>query len=609
MMIKTIPIIKLGAAGLFALSLGACVGINDDDKSSSSTAPSSVPVSSESSPIAVSSILPSSSSMPSSSSEVSSSSVVMISSSSVVSSSSETSNSSSEVSSSSKVSSSSEVMSSSSEATDCSSVDTTAGENFYTSPVKCVDCHGTFDGMVFPGGTALPRAIDPNSLTKTTNAELADYLRDNMAAGFNQSCNGDADCNNRALELAKYINQLSNDTTWCDGLEASSSSISSSSIPAADPVVLYAVNAGGQGHTAQDGTVFVGDGYFEDGNLGSTDNTFQNTQDQPLFKTERWGEFTYNFPLKDGSYDIALYMGESWFTVHPDAPQGGSRLFDVFAEDNVVIDDYNPLDFVSGVEAHIIERNGVQVVDGNLTLKFVPSVDQAGIRAIVVKGLEGNKLPYEPDLGTAGTAPVPADCSGNSTVEDQDFVLFDGSQVSDASGAGFSQRIELHGGWVASEVWANGASLALEDAAGSKAIAYSNAGIFTGFKLSPPSLFGEVRAFKFSGVDIYLDYVTNDAENNLPTFGLRVNYEGEQNPDGPGGASTAQWAVDENNQRPFSTQSKSCSLLKLKAPLNWNWDAPGNMSNKLIWEVKEGWDNGDKMRIRRIVFKDFEYAQ
>ena len=187
------PLAKaIATASLLSVGLSACVAGDGDQSSSTQT--SAAPSSEAQSSSVMSSVAPSSSSVMSSSS--------------------------------------SSVMSSSSEAVaDCSDVDTTAGENFYLSgPVNCTGCHGTYDGNTFPGGTALPRAIDPNALTATNNADLADYIAQNMANVFGQSCGADAACIERAEEISKYINKLSNNTEWCAG-DTSSEAASSSSQP------------------------------------------------------------------------------------------------------------------------------------------------------------------------------------------------------------------------------------------------------------------------------------------------------------------------------------------------------------------------------------------
>lgn len=575
---------------LLSLGLAACTAKPEDQTSSNAGNISSVTVSSVA--VSASSVI-SLSSLP-----ISSSSLAALSSSSV-----KVSSSSMPMSSSSTPKSSSSVASSSAPALDCSSINVTSGEtSFNNGPVDCNQCHGTFNGDIFPG---VVRKIDPNALTETTSAQLAKYIEDKMAKGYRQSCNNDAACVERAKEMAKYINRLSDSTDWCAGLVGSnSSSATSSSVASVKMVDLYAINAGGNAITTEDGTQFSADFYTSGGNVGKLTDLYNingvRQQDLDLYRTERWGKFTYNFPLKDGTYDVKLYIMEGWF-----GPQTGRRVFDVRAENKVIVNDLDPLAVAGHDVPHIVEVKAIKVSDGKLTLDFEASVDQASIRAIVVRGPEGSKLPYEADMGTVGTAPVPSDCTGGSAATANDFVVFDGAQTAAIA----SRTLGLHGNWKLQEVWDANALFALENVTNGKAIAYSNARQYTGFKLAPPSGMSGPMAFSFDSIELHIDYVTSDAANNLPKFGVRLNYEGEAAPDSPNNDGTRVWLVNANNQEPYSTQSKSCNMLKITPPQGRSWTAAGNMGTKLILEVKTGWDNADKLRIRRMVFKNFQYKK
>lgn len=579
------PLAKaVATASLLSVGLSACVAGNDGQSSSTQT--SIAPSSQAQSSSVMSSVAPSSSSVMSSSS-----SSVAPSSSSVMSSSS---------------------VAVSSEAADCSDVDTTAGENFYSSgPVNCTGCHGTFNGSIFPGGTALPRAIDPNGLTKTTNLDLADYIAGNMAKGFNQNCNGEAACVERADEIAKYINKYSNNTEWCVGesssvaAPASSSSVASSnsSVGSADFEVLYAVNAGGNAVTSQDGIDFEGDFYVKGGTAGGpannlgfvpwADGATVPNQDLDLFRYERWGESTYNFPLKAGSYNVTIYMLEGYSMI----TGPGQRVFDVLAEGQLVANDVDIYASAGARDiAYSLSIEGIQVDDGNLTLDFAKVVEQPSIRAIIVEGAPDSKLPYIPDPGTIGSAPVPSDCSGASAVTDNDFVLFDGGDLDPVSGG----IISLHGNWVLDEAWAvpQGARLEVKDTADGSAISYSNAGIFTGFKFTPPNAFGARSPFKVSGVDLWVQ-----VNSGSPQFGLRVIKPGEN--EGNGGASTTTWMRNSNGQQDL-TPSTSCQLMSLSMPQGW--DVNNQNADRFILEVKNNWNNSHVLQVRRMVIKGFSYA-
>ena len=329
------------------------------------------------------------------------------------------------------------------------------------------------------------------------------------------------------------------------------------------------------------------------GNIGTTGDDIQNTQDQVLFNTERWGSFTYELPLKEGSYDITLFLAETYFG----PAQAGNRVFDIEAEGSVILDDFDPLVTVGHDAAYQIDIDDIQVNDGKLTLDFVPSKDQASLRGLVVRGIEGNTLPQDPDaLGTVGDGPVPSDCGQNIPVGTDDFVLFDGGDAFSVS----NDTIELHQSWILNEVWAapQGAKIDIVDTVDGQAISYSNAGIFTGYKMTPPLAFGEQRHFHLSGVDLWVE--TN---KDMPEFGLRVIKPGEN--EGNGGASTTTWVRNSNGQQDFAT-TPGCELLSLTMPSNW--DNANQEAKRFILEVKNGWNTTHELRVRRMVIKGFKYA-
>lgn len=580
------PLAKaVATASLLSVGLSACVAGNGDQSSSTqmSTAPSSEAQSSS----VMSSVAPSSSSVMSSSS-------------------------------SSVAPSSSSVMSSSSEAAaDCSSIDTSVGENIYLNDTSggltCKTCHGEFDSSkaIFDGAV---RKIDPNNfLEPLAQSDLEAYIAGNMAAGKDKACT-DAACEARAEELAKYILSKSSDSSWCESFTESSSSTpvsssssvasSSSSVPSTDFEVLYAINAGGSAVSTQGGIDFEGDFYVSGGTAGGpannlgyvpwSDGTVVPNQDLDLFRTERWGESTYNFPLKDGSYNVTVYMLEGYNMIQ--AP--GQRVFDVLAEGQLVADDVDIYALAGARDiAYSMSFDGIQVNDGNLTLEFTKVVEQPSIRAIIIEGAPGSKEEYVPDPGSVGSATVPAGCSGNATLTDNDFVLFDGISAFSVMG----DTIDLHGNWKLDEAWAvpQGAKIEVKSTADGAAISYSNAGIFTGFKFSPPSAFGGRSPFKISGVDLWVQ-----VNSGSPQFGLRVIKPGEF--EGNGGASTTTWMRNSSGQQDL-TPSTSCQLMSLTMPQGW--DVNSQNADRFILEVKNNWNNSHELQVRRMVIKGFSYAQ
>lgn len=584
---KLLPLAKaVASASLLSVGLSACVAGNGDQSSSTqtSTAPSSEAQSSS----VTSSVAPSSSSVMSSSSSVAPSSSSVMSSSSVA---------------------------VSSAAADCSEKVALGSSIYNASGFSCATCHGAANGPVTSGEGMMGGPIDTlNAPYEGSQAsQVSDELNVFIASYMGNFLPGAVDKAVEAEAVAAYLYDAAG-SNWCaKGAESSSSAApvssssvasSSSSVASTDFEVLYAINAGGSAVSTQGGIDFDGDFYVTGGTAGGpannlgyvpwSDGTVVPNQDLDLFRTERWGESTYNFPLKDGSYNVTIYMLEGYNMIQ--AP--GQRVFDVLAEGQLVADDVDIYALAGARDiAYSMSFDGIQVNDGNLTLEFTKVVEQPSIRAIIIEGAPGSKEEYVPDPGSVGSATVPAGCSGNATLTDNDFVLFDGISAFSVAGG----TIDLHGNWKLDEAWAvpQGAKIEVKSTADGSAISYSNAGIFTGFKFTPPSAFGSRSPFKITGMDLWVQ-----VNSGSPQFGVRVIKPGED--EGNGGASTTTWMRNSNGQQDL-TPSTSCQLMSLTMPQGW--DVNSQNANRFILEVKNNWNNSHELQVRRMVIKGFSYAQ
>ncbi len=357
-------------------------------------------------------------------------------------------------------------------------------------------------------------------------------------------------------------------------------------------MVLYAVDAGsfGADFTASDGTKFTRDRFFTQGMTGTTADPIAQTTDDVVYQSERWGVFNYNFPLNAGTYDVIVHMIESY---HGANGVAGNRSFDVEVEGDVRINDFNPLAAAGHDVAHKIELKGVEVTDGMLTLDFIPSMGEANVAAIVVKGLAGS-IPEEPEEPEAPA--VPMGCTGNSTVGANDYVLFDGGTLP----AVVSDTIALDDGWMVDEAWDPGTLYVFSAGTGSSGISFGNAGVFHGFKFTPPSTGGQRQKFDLTGADIYVQLNRSNPNAPLPTYGLRVIKPGEF--EGNGGAPTTTWMRGSNGNQDI-TATTACQLVTLTMPQGWN--SGNTYANRFIWEMKSNWNTADRIIIRRIVLKNF----
>jgi hypothetical protein len=150
--------------------------------------------------------------------------------------------------------------------------------------------------------------------------------------------------------------------------------------------IRYHVNAGGDAFVAEDGTYFEADQAYLNGGWGYTagsvyavSDSIAGTNDDALYQSERYGNYSYRFTLPDGEYDAVFHFAEIYFN------NPGSRLFSVEMED-IPISALTSYDIYAdaGHDAAIRKSYNVSVSDGLLDVDFISIVDAAKISAIEV---------------------------------------------------------------------------------------------------------------------------------------------------------------------------------------------------------------------------------
>jgi uncharacterized protein (DUF2141 family) len=145
------------------------------------------------------------------------------------------------------------------------------------------------------------------------------------------------------------------------------------------PQVVFAVNCAGEQYTDRSGVVYKGDVNFSGGQVYTTTAAIAGTNDGPLYQSERWGNFSYNIPVSNGSYWVTLKFAE----IYPYAYKG-SRVFDVMIQGVKVISELDVFARVGKNQAYDVTIP-VTVTDGKLTMEFYNSRGNAKVNAILVK--------------------------------------------------------------------------------------------------------------------------------------------------------------------------------------------------------------------------------
>lgn len=133
---------------------------------------------------------------------------------------------------------------------------------------------------------------------------------------------------------------------------------------------------------------------FMDGSSSSYSNTLQinNTDEDEIYRSEKYGMVTYNVRLHNGIYNVKLMFAENYFT------QAGKRIFDVYVEGNRVLQDFDIFNLVGNNTAYVKEVNNVSVNDGELNIHFAAKIDNPMINGIVIELVSlGVNDEYVPD--------------------------------------------------------------------------------------------------------------------------------------------------------------------------------------------------------------------
>ncbi|MFK7942189.1 MAG: malectin domain-containing carbohydrate-binding protein, partial [Paracoccaceae bacterium] len=143
---------------------------------------------------------------------------------------------------------------------------------------------------------------------------------------------------------------------------------------------VFALNAGGAEFTSSSGITYQAD-TFGVGGAFTTGAAISGTEDDILYQSETWGQggFTYDIALDNGTYDVELNFAEIW----GGAASAGQRVFDVFVEGNLVVDD---LDISGAVGLHTAADliGQVEVTDGALTITTSAEVQNPKISGFSV---------------------------------------------------------------------------------------------------------------------------------------------------------------------------------------------------------------------------------
>ncbi|MBI1299304.1 hypothetical protein GC175_30605 [bacterium] len=167
--------------------------------------------------------------------------------------------------------------------------------------------------------------------------------------------------------------------------------------PDSTPVAVALINAGGSSYQDSEGQTWVADQHFSGGSVYSESGGIANTVNDPLYQSERFGNFSYNIPLADGTYQVCLHFAEIYWT------NPNQRVFDVSIEGQLVLDNYDIIVAAGAPDTAVVECiEQVSSTGGSLDISFATIVNNAKVSAIAIFGSGGVSVNQPPVVTNPG---------------------------------------------------------------------------------------------------------------------------------------------------------------------------------------------------------------
>jgi hypothetical protein len=122
------------------------------------------------------------------------------------------------------------------------------------------------------------------------------------------------------------------------------------------------------------------------GRLRIYQETVTGTEDAELYRSERYGHFSYAIPVAEGSYTLTLHFAEHWFDIDNRIRRHDERVFDVFCNGVALLRNFS-IAAEAGGSLKVLKKTFRRLrpnAQGKLLLSFVPIRDYACINALEV---------------------------------------------------------------------------------------------------------------------------------------------------------------------------------------------------------------------------------
>lgn len=169
------------------------------------------------------------------------------------------------------------------------------------------------------------------------------------------------------------------------------------------------IEAGGAAnYTDPGGNLWLADAGFTAGAGGVVDRgniAIANTTNDRIYQTERWGMTAFAYTIPNGTYQVNLHLAETYWTA------AGQRVFSATVEGSPI----SNIDIIAQAGAAntaLVKSACVTVADGQLSIAFTATVDQAAINGIEI--IPAANCPTPTITPTPSITPTSQPVTGNT---------------------------------------------------------------------------------------------------------------------------------------------------------------------------------------------------
>jgi hypothetical protein len=167
----------------------------------------------------------------------------------------------------------------------------------------------------------------------------------------------------------------------------------------------YRINCSGPAFTDAQGTAWMDDAYFTNGEMYTGSDIFSAGDYPQLYQDVRWNDprqpepMKYTFPLAEGSYTVRLHFAEIWYGAY----QVGGRVFNVSINGALVAENLDVF-AEAGSMAPLVKEYTVPAVNGNVVIDFTNVTQNAAIAGIEVLPASSTGIAFR-NARTASASP------------------------------------------------------------------------------------------------------------------------------------------------------------------------------------------------------------